>query len=346
MRLAGLDELQAKMQHDRRPWAASLEVTRRCNLHCVHCLRGPSRPDDGLTRDELCRLVDQLADLGCMRLTFTGGEPFVRSDFLAIVEYAWRRRMAMTILTNGTLITSEVARTLVDLHAHQLRVSLYGASPQVHEAVTRVPGSFSATLRGMRWLIDRGLRVTVMMPVLALNIQDVGAVRKLCEQLGVPFQRSLLLFPGDAGSASPLALLASDEQMHRLAEEEAAAKSPTDGVGRAVELADDRPLCTAGIQQLGFGPDGSVYPCGALRVSAGSIRNQELADIWHNSAVLEELRRARPLFPASCATCEVQRSCFWCPGLSLALEGNMNLPNHQDCRRTRFFYGGVDCESI
>ena len=346
MRLAGLDELQARLQKDRRPWAASLEVTRRCNLHCVHCLRGAPRPDDGLSKEEICQLVDQLAALGCMRLRFTGGEPFARPGFLAIVEHAWRRRMAMVILTNGTLITSDVACTLSDLHVHEFQVSLYGASPETHEAVTRVAGSFSMTLRGIRRLLDQGLRVRVMMPVLAMNVREVGAVRELCEQLGTDFQRSLLLFPGDDGSDDPLALLASDDQLRRLTEDEAAASSSTDGVGKVVDLAKDRPLCTAGISQLGIGPDGSVYPCGALRLAAGNIRHQELADIWYNSAVLEELRRARPSYPASCATCKVQKVCFWCPGLSLALEGDMKVPNHQDCRRTRFSYGGMDCGSI
>jgi radical SAM protein with 4Fe4S-binding SPASM domain len=346
MRLAGLDELQAKLQQDRRPWAASLEVTRRCNLRCVHCLRGPSHPDDGLTKEEICRLMDQLADLGCMRLVFTGGEPFARPDFLTIVEYAWQRRMATVILTNGTLITPELAGALSDLHVHEFQVSLYGASPQVHEAVTRVPGSFLATLRGIRQLIDQGLRVRIMMPVLALNVQEVGAVRALCEELGADFQRSLLLFSGDDGSDDPLSFLATDEQVHWLAGEEAATGSSLNSADGTIEYALDRPLCTAGFQQLGVGPDGSVYPCGALRLPAGNIRNQALAEIWCTSAVLEQVRRARPLFPASCTTCQLQKNCFWCPGLSLALAGEMRTPNHQDCRRTRVFYGGVDCGSI
>jgi radical SAM protein with 4Fe4S-binding SPASM domain len=346
MRLAGLDELQVKVQQERRPWAASLEITRRCNLSCLHCLRGPSGLDDGLSYDEVCRVINQLADLGCMRLSFTGGEPLARPDFLPILEYAWRQRMASTILTNGTLITSAVADTLSDLHVLELQVSLYGASAQVHETVTRVHGSFSATLEGIRRLTERGLRVRVMMPVLALNVHDVGAVRDLCQQLGVTFQRSLLLFPGDDGSPAPLDLMASDEQLRGLAEEEMEPSSSSDETSGAAELPVNRPLCTAGIQRLGFGPDGSVYPCGALRLPAGNIHWQELAAIWHASPVLEEVRRTQPLFPKSCSTCQVRQSCFWCPGLSLAMEGDMRAPNRQDCRRTRIFYGGIDCGTI
>jgi radical SAM protein with 4Fe4S-binding SPASM domain len=346
MRLAGLDELRSKLHQKHRPWAASLEITRRCNLRCVHCLRGPSRQEDGLSYDEVCRVIDQLADLGCMKLTFTGGEPFKRSDFLAILEYAWQQRMASVVLTNGTLITPAIAATLADLHVLELQVSLYGASAGVHEAVTQVPASFPATLAGIQYLTEGGLRVRVMMPVLALNVQEVGAVRELCSQLGVAFQRSLLLFPRDDGSPDPLDLVASDEQLCRLAAEEMEADSTAGDMAGAMELTEHRPLCTAAIEQLGIGPDGEVHPCGALRLPAGNVRIQELAEIWHTSPVLEDVRGARPTFPASCLTCQVRQTCFWCPGLSLAMEGNMKVPNHQDCRRTRIFYGGNDCGSI
>ena len=346
MRLAGLEELRARMQRECRPWAASLEITRRCNLSCIHCLRGPSHQDDGLSHDEVCQVIDQLADLGSVRLTFTGGEPFARPDFLSILEYTWQQRMASTILTNGTLITSALAGTLSDLHVLELQVSLYGASAHIHETVTQVPGSFSATLGGIRRLTGRGLRVRVMMPILALNVQEVSAVRDLCHQLGATFQRSLVLFPGDNGSPAPLDLMASDEQLRRLAREEMEPSSSTEETGGAMELPANRPLCTAGIQQLGIGPDGSLYPCGALRLPAGNIHRQELAAIWHDSPTLEELRQARPSFPESCSTCQVRHFCFWCPGLSLATEGDMRVPNRQDCRRTRIFYGGMDCGTI
>lgn len=345
MRLAGLAELRAKQQKDVRPWTASLEITRRCNLRCTHCLRGPSHEDDGLVIDEVRQLVDQLAELGCMKLTFTGGEPFARPDFLAILEYAWQQRMASVVLTNGSLVTSAMAARLADLHVLELQVSLYGASAQAHEAVTGVPGSFSATLGGIRRLTERGLRVRIMMPVLARNAQEVSAVRELCGQLGVTFQRSLLLFPRDDGLATPLELLASDEQLCQLADEEAETSPAISGTANA-ELVEHRPLCTAGIEQLGIGSDGTVFPCGALRLPAGNIRKRELAEIWHTSPALEELRRTRPAFPASCSTCQVRETCFWCPGLSLAIEGDMKVPNYQDCRRTRISYGGMDCGSI
>ncbi|HUW94800.1 MAG TPA: radical SAM protein [Anaerolineae bacterium] len=346
MRVAGLEELQARLQRDLRPWGASLEITRRCNLGCVHCLRGPSRQDDGLFYAQVCQVLDQLVDLGCMRLSFTGGEPFTRPDFVPILEYAWQKRIASVILTNGTLITSTLADTLLTLHVHEIQVSLYAASSQVHETVTRVPGSFSATLGGIQRLTNQGLRVKVMMPVLSLNIQEVSAVRKLCDQQGATFQRSLLLFPRDDGSPAPLDFVASDEQLCRLAEEEVRCDWSASDATRGMEFSRNRPLCTAGIQQIGIGSDGSVYPCGALRLPAGNIRRQELARIWHTSPVLEELRRARPAYPIFCASCQVREYCSWCPGLSLMLEGDMTVPNSQDCRRTRIFRGGVDCGGI
>jgi radical SAM protein with 4Fe4S-binding SPASM domain len=249
--------------------------------------------------------------------------------------------MATVILTNGTLITAQLADRLPSLYVHEIRVSLYGASALVHDAVTRTRGSFSTTLDGIRLLVQRGLRVSVTMPVLALNVREVPGVRELCVQLGVDFRYSVLLFPQNGGSHAPLGLLASDEQLHWLAEQERRSGSSSVGECSATRSAERR-LCTAGAQQLGIGPDGSVYPCGALRLVAGNVHQKDLRAIWGSSPVLEALRRARPIFGTACGDCPVRSSCLWCPGLSLLLEGDMAVPNRQDCRRTRIFYGGVD----
>lgn len=346
MRVAGQDELQAKLRKRLVPWGASLEITSRCNLSCAHCLRGPAKPDDGLTYDQVCDLLDQLAGLGCLQVTFTGGEPFCRQDFLQILEEARRQNLASVVLTNGTVITALTAAALRDLQVYQVQVSLYGASAGVHEAVTRVAGSFSATVRALDLLVHQGLRVRVMMPVLVLNAQDVGAVRGMCETMGVEFRRSLLIFPGDDGSTAPLDLQPSERQLRQVMAEEKKLGLLSDGEEASPALPARKGLCSAGIQQIGIGLDGQVYPCGALRVPAGNLFADGLGHIWQEAPILQWLRGAQPSYSDSCAGCQVRESCFWCPGLSLTLEGEMTIPNRQDCRRTRVSFGGSNCGRI
>ena len=148
--------------------------------------------------------------------------------------------------------------------------------------------------------------------------------------------------PRDDGSVAPLGLMASDQQLRLLKQELLPEK-----IAAFAEIevrGEGGPLCSAGISRIGIGVDGAVYPCSALRLSAGSICEQKLAEIWHSAPLLKELRSIKWTLPRECAACQLRERCFWCPGLSLALEGNMRVPSMQDCRKTKILYSRLVAE--
>jgi radical SAM protein with 4Fe4S-binding SPASM domain len=332
MRIAGAEELRAKLDKNQTLLTATIEVTRRCNLRCVHCLR-PVGHDDGLTYAVVCSTIDQLAALGCMTMTLTGGEPLVRRDLLDIVAYAWAKRFAVTIMTNGTLVTGEVAAELKRSHVSELQVSVYGADPKVHDAVTQAPGSHERTLRGIALAREHGLKVRVAMPLLASNAGQSPAVESWCREQGLAFLQGALIFPRNDGNRYPLTLLASSEQMALVIKQEDA--SVRDQPVPAATASDGVPLCSAGRDRLAVGADGSVYPCDAWRVPLGNVHSDGLADVWFGSPQLSAMRAQRRRHPAECTGCRSQGQCVWCPGLSFELLGDASRPSAQDCRRTR-----------
>ena len=101
-----------KKESEKLPLDCSIEVTDHCNLNCKHCYIKDNSKKGELSFDECCKIIDEIADAGCLWLTFTGGEPFTRKDFLDIYIYAKRRGMLIVIFTNGTLITPEIADKL------------------------------------------------------------------------------------------------------------------------------------------------------------------------------------------------------------------------------------------
>jgi AdoMet-dependent heme synthase len=338
MREASLTELARKVEARGLLWSASLGVTHRCNETCVHCLRAPTIRAD-LDRAVLLDVLDQLHDLGCFKVTLTGGEPFMRRDLLDILAHARAYDIASDVLTNGTLITRRIAEALPRLGVLEVQVSVYGASADVHDGVTRTPGSFRRTLRGLTFLREAGVRCRVTMPVLRENAADFDNVRAMCARLDVPMRWNAGLFPREDGGRQPLMHLTDDRQLVAVLRSAAA-----DGDAHPAPVEGAAPLCGAGVNRLDIDADGVVHPCGAFRAPLGNVRVDRLADIWRASPVLQHLRQLQRSYPLACAACQARPTCFWCPGLSLALGHRLDVPNDQDCRRTRLTQRGQDHE--
>jgi hypothetical protein len=141
-----LSQIRVRAQEQNIPMHALLELTNNCNWWCRHCYI-THRPAKGeLTLDEIRPILDQLAELGVLFLTFTGGEPLTRKDFFDIAEYARQRDFSFSLFTNGTLITPTVADRLKELALERAEISILGAKAATHDAITQVEGSFDRTI--------------------------------------------------------------------------------------------------------------------------------------------------------------------------------------------------------
>jgi radical SAM protein with 4Fe4S-binding SPASM domain len=342
MQVADTEDLRAKLDRRHRLFAASIEITLRCNLRCVHCLRNLDN-DDGLTFSEIGDVLDQLVALGCMNLTFTGGEPFARRDFMDIARLAWAKRLSVRIMTNGTLVTADVAAELKRLHVAELQFSVYAADPGVHDAITQQQGSLERTLRAIDLAREQGLKIRIAMPLMAMNADQAPAVKALCDSQGLVFAQGPLIFPKNDGDRQPLRTVATAEQLSAVVDKASAEECARQTL--AVQRGAGGGLCSAGRDRLGIGADGSVYPCDAWRLSLGNVRTHRLADIWFTDQRLSELRSIRRQHLQTCSGCSARDGCIWCPGLSLELLGDAGVPNSQDCRRTRLGYAHASADA-
>ena len=140
--------IAVKAEQRRTPLNMHLELTYRCNEQCVHCYcvvehgKEAEAAKRELTYEEIVRVLDQLAELGCLYVTFSGGEVLVRRDFFDIVEHARQRGFVYRVYTNGIGLTEERARRLAALEPLTVELSIFSADAAVHDAITRVPGSF------------------------------------------------------------------------------------------------------------------------------------------------------------------------------------------------------------
>ena len=198
--------------HSKRvPLVATVEVTRRCPLECLHCYNNLPMSDEGarhgeMTLDEHKHLVDQLVEAGCMWVLYTGGEIFARRDFLDIYHYARQRGLVITLFTNGTLITEKIADYLAEWRPFSIEITLYGRTRETYEALTGIPGSFDKCMRGIDLLLERKLPLKLKTVGLSTNKHEIFEMRDFAEGLGVDFKFDSMMNPRIDCSQSPLAV--------------------------------------------------------------------------------------------------------------------------------------------
>jgi radical SAM protein with 4Fe4S-binding SPASM domain len=177
------------------------EVTKGCNLRCIHCRASAtelSSPSDLSTRTAL-GIIDQIAAFANPILVLSGGEPLYRSDIFQLARYATDKGLRVALATNGTLVTKEVARMIVDAGVKRVSVSLDGADALTHDAFRGIPGAFDAALYGLRNLKALGMSVQINMTIARHNARQLPEVLELARQLGADALHTFLLVPVGCG---------------------------------------------------------------------------------------------------------------------------------------------------
>lgn len=328
MTLSILEEVGRIARSHRLPYHVLLELTYACNLRCRMCYNPTHQAHAELTLAEYERLFDDLAALGTVQLTLTGGEVLARPDFFAIAGAARARHFALRIFTNGVRVTPPVAARIADLVPIAVEVSLYGASAATHDAVTTVAGSFERTLAGIRNLKAAGAPVVVKTLLTRLNAHEVDAICDLVATLGVRFKGfDPVVFANHNGDTSALSLRVPPEEVARLLPAElVAAGDPVTG--------DDEPMCSAAHDFAAITPHGDVYPCLSLRIPMGNVRRRPFAEIWRrpdDAAGIARVRGATWGALPVCAGCEARGVCHRCPGLAHHEDGDALGPSSTHC---------------
>src|SRR5882724_6768333 len=203
----------------RSPLNVSIEITRRCPLECLHCYNNLAMADQEarsreLSREEHFRLLDDLVDLGCFWLLYTGGEIFGRKDFLEIYTYAKQKGFLITLFTNGNLVTERIAHYLQEFPPFAIEITLYGRTKETYEALTQMPGSYDRCIRGIRLLLDRGLPLKLKTVGTKINRHEIASMKEFAEQeLGVEFKFDSMINPRIDCSQAPLNVRLSPEDV-------------------------------------------------------------------------------------------------------------------------------------
>jgi len=336
------------------PFLVVWNVTRACNLDCVHCYESArTRAPDELDTQRAKLAVKKLAEAGVAYVAFSGGEPLMRPDFFEIAEEVRQNEMAFSLATNGTLASPQIARELKDLGCAFVQVSLDGATAGTHDAF-RGTTCFNRTITGIRNLVSAGLYVGVATTVTKQNLAEVPSIVDMAEDLGAmlfmhynfiptgrgavmkekdldPTEREeLLTWMASQIGKRKLNLLSTAPLYSRIcAGTGRLSLTHFDTFGQNPEFAESAKFladfvggCGTSRLYCAVEPNGDIEPCVFIPIVLGNILHDDLLDIWHNHPILKTIRN-RENFKGYCGTCEHRNICGGCRARAYGYFGDL-----------------------
>lgn len=319
----------------RVPINGSIEVSHRCPLDCAHCYNNLPMSDADARRREMTtadhyRLLDELAELGCLWLLYTGGEIFARRDFLDIYTYAKKKGFLITLFTNGTMITEAIADYLVEWRPFEIEITLYGATRETYEKLTRIPGSYDRCMRGIRLLLERNLPLNLKTVGVTINKHEVAAMRQMAEELGVDFKFDAMMNPRIDCSASPLAVRLAPHEVVELDFEDPRRISEwrrlaINHAPPPVEDGDELTLydCGGGVSSWAIDPYGDLSICVLSHVDRYNVVRGSFREGWEFLANVHNKPVTRP---SKCTNCGLRSLCGMCAANGELENGDPEAP--------------------
>lgn len=305
------------------PILSEIAVTYRCNLSCRFCYAGCSchaGESPEMTTAEITRVLRIIRDEADVpSVSFTGGEPTLRRDLPELIATARDLGMRINLISNGTLITSALARELVDAGLNSAQISVEGPDAASHDALTAVRGSFERTWRGIAALRETGIVVQTNTTLCRGNAGRAAEIVDLIADRGLTrFAMNLLTPSGTAistGSAdlslSYLDTGAVVEAAQRRAKERGITffwYSPTPYcLFNPITSGLGNKSCAACDGLLSISPRGDVLPCSAFSEGVGNLLRQDFLEVWDSARAV--WWREKKYLPAECAGCDTSLAC-------------------------------------
>lgn len=361
-----------EMKVMKTPRSVDLAITGQCNLRCTYCSHFTSAGDveQDLPTEEWLEFFDELGKCSVMDVTLQGAEPFFRKDLKEIIQGIVRNRMRFSILSNGTLITNEIAAFLASTgRCDSVQVSIDGSTPETHDAC-RGDGNFVRALKGIKILQKQGIPASVRITIHKYNVHDLAAIaRLLLEDMGLSgFSTNSASFMGlcrynvedvqltiqershameallrlnakyngrISADAGPLAEAKSWLEMEKARLE---GREPIPGRGHLTG-------CSGPMSKIAVRADGVIVPCIQLsHIELGRMNSDDLRVAWQNHSELKRLRE-RSSIPLSdfefCKGCDYIDYCTGnCPALAYTIMGGDAHPSPDACLRKFLEEGG------
>jgi len=336
--------------------------TNQCNLKCLHCYQNAgSQLGNELSTAEALKVVDQLGETDVSTISFSGGEPLMRRDFFEVAKRAHDYGMYVSVATNGTLITHEVAEKLAKV-VDYVEVSIDGNSAKTHDDFRGIHGSWDRAVKGLKECVAQGLYTAVSSTATKRNFSEIPRIINFAEEVGAKCFICFNFIPVGRAKETPSLDLSPQEREQLLvtlyerlvkntvnqsinifttapqfarvglqhaadAEQKIVPATHYGNVpGVTKEIAGFIGGCGAGRVYCAISPEGYVMPCVFMPIIVGDLRKQSFKDIWLNSNVLNDLRD-RGKLKGRCGECSYKFICGGCRARAYGYHADYLMPD-------------------
>ncbi|MBE9546684.1 MAG: heme b synthase [Proteobacteria bacterium] len=323
------------------------EVTRSCNLSCVHC-RASSEygPYEGeLTTDQCLRLIDDIVSFSKPVIILTGGEPLMREDIFEIASYGDKKGLRMVLATNGTLVTDEIAVKMLESGIKRVSVSIDGLDAESHDAFRGVSGAFEGAMSGIAAMKKAGMEFQINTTITRVNLDQIKEILSLVVGLGAAAHHIFLLVPTGRGKEMadqeispqdyeetlnwfyeeslhcPIQLKATCAPHYFRIFHRRRKEKPAESRGERDSLNAMTRGCMGGVSFCFISHTGQAQPCGYLEIDCGQLKEKGFEEIWNGSAVFNDLRDLSK-YEGKCGRCEFIKVCGGCRARAYEITGN------------------------
>jgi len=327
------------------------EVTRRCNLNCVHCRSASTMNsfDTAFNTDEAKKFIDDVVSFASPVVVLSGGEPLLREDLFEIASYGTEKGLRMCIATNGSLVTDEICLKMKASGIRMVSMSLDGSNPATHDNFRSQPGAFEGVERAAALFNKHGIEFLINSSFTKRNQKEIPDVMKVAKRLGAKAWYMFMIVPTGRGEEIMSELISKEDYEELLKWHYEMEKDETDMLVRPTcaphyyrivpqmnklaekdEKLERRTLkfstggskgCLAGQLICLITAEGEVYPCSYFPRSAGNVKKTHFKDIWDNSELFRELRDFKG-YKGKCGECEYVNVCGGCRARADAVYGD------------------------
>ena len=326
------------------------EITRRCNLRCVHCRSSSEMEIKGhpdFSTEEAYRVLDDIVSYAQPVVVLSGGEPLTRKDVFEIAQYGTSKGLRMCLATNGILVTDDICEKIKASGIRIVSLSLDGADETVHDDFRSQKGAFAGTVNAARLFKKHGIEFIINSSFTKRNQEQIPLVYKLAKELGATAWYMFMIVPTGRGEEIMNELISREDYDKILdwhydmeKEEDLLLVRPTCAphyyrvtLQRAKEDGEKfkkRTLkfstggskgCLAGQLICLIDVDGNVLPCSYFNLPAGNVREKSFKEIWEGSELFKDLRDFKK-YKGRCGSCEYVNVCGGCRARAYSVYGD------------------------
>jgi len=349
-----------QIDYSQNPYIVIWEVTRACQLKCVHCRADAQlKPDPNeLTHEEGLRLIDEIYEMNNPMLVFSGGDCMMREDLIELADYAVKKGMRVSMTPSATEnVTKEKMKQAKEVGLARWAFSLDGPNAEIHDQFRGIPGSFDLTLEKVAYLRELKMPLQINTVISRYNYDHLEEIAKLMEELEVVMWYIFLLVPTGRGQADDCLTPAEHEKVFQwlyqlsktssydikttaaqhyrrvVLQQKMREEKVEKGLIRYEDtMTMDQDRIPDGLKRAPKGVNdgngfifvthtGDVMPSGLLPIKVGNIRENKLQHIYRTAPILNELRNP-DLYKGKCGVCEFRNVCGGSRSRAYAMTGD------------------------